>query len=343
MLMNEKKNPRFQLAFFYHILLKLRQLLFVFRSGKQNNKCPNKCSCFTSIDIRSESKAQDPTVLIIDCSSQLLTSIPHDLSSDVALLRLDGNNMKRIGDRGHHYNNFNTIVLFLNSSKIEYIGEQFFNSFKLLRNLYLHDNLLSFLPGKMFSSLSLLQVVTLHENRLQTLDLNEIKNKTTNLRSIKLSQNPWTCDCEFGKPFEKWIGENTEIVHDRADIRCGSIQHNLSTNATSNHNINASNVTNDYQDTTSPRYSERVLNNLSVDSMPLYEKRIWEADFDRCVDRRSNPNNHQLIVLFSTLGLLVAIGIILVYLRFRMVIHVWCPWKKKKEEEVRLIRKFLHY
>ncbi len=329
-------------------------MLFVFRSAKQTNTCPKKCSCYTSIDIRSEGNAQDPTELIIDCSTQLLTSIPHNLSSDVVLLRLDGNNMKRIGGRGHHYQNFNTKVLFLNSSKIEYIGEQFFNSFKLLRNLYLHDNFLSFLPGEMFGFLPSLQVVTLHENKLQTLNLNEIKNKTTNLRFIKLSQNPWMCDCEFGKRFEKWIGENTEIVHDRADIRCGSIQRNLSANATSNHNIYASNVTSDYQDTVitiSPRHSVKVQNNLDVDSMPLYEKRIWDVDFDVCVDERLNPINHQLVVFFSTLGsvllLLVAMGIILFY--FRMVILIWCynnPWtsclvKKKTEEEVRVIKKFL--
>ena len=349
----KKINPQFQLSFLYHIFLKLRQLLFVFRSGKQNNKCPNKCSCFTSIDKRMVSNTRDPRVLIIDCSSQLLTSIPRDISSDVALLRLDGNNMKRIGGRGHHYQNFSTKVFFLNSSKIEYIGEQFFNSFKLLKYLYLQDNLLSFLPGKMFSCLSLLQVVTLHENKLQTLDLNEIRNKTTNLRFIKLSRNPWTCDCEFGKPFEKWIGENTEIVHDRAEIRCGLIQRNLSGNATSNHNINARNITSDYQDTaitTSPRYSVRVQNNLSVDSLQLYEKRIWDVDFDDvCVDRRPNPINYQRIASFSPLFLLlVAMGVLLFY--YRMAILIWCyynPWTscligKKKEEEVRVIRKFLH-
>ncbi len=316
------------------------------------------CSCYTSINTQDNSHIQDNTVLIIDCSNQMLTSIPANLSPDVTFLRLDGNNMKGIQHTGRHSETFSTKVLFLNSSHIEVIDDQFFRSFPLLRHLYLHDNMITSLPEKLFYSLPSLQVITLHENKLQTLDLVELKNHTEELQQMTLAQNPWTCDCDFGKPFEKWIVG--WIVHDLADIRCGSIQHNLPVNSTANETLtnytsffHHDNLTSIYQEKSRnvSLYEMNKNADYVVDSVLLYKGWIRDVNFDYCVESNGtivkvpNPLNRHLITIFSILGsvvfFIVGLGIALFY--HRMLILVWCYnnpttnclWRPKLKEEVR--------
>ncbi len=310
-------------------------------SGKPNYECPDKCSCYTSIHATSEVQTDDNTVLFIDCSNQMLTHIPSNISPDVTFLRLDGNYIKSLLHMGISLWAFSTRALFLNSSNIEKISSEFFNSFPDLLHVYLHDNMIRELPGQFFETIPSLHLVTLHENQLQTLDLEDINNHTENLQLVTLAQNPWNCDCEFGKPFEKWIHINSKIVDDETDIRCGTIQPNLPINSTSDDTL--TNYTVNFYPVNQTNISQIQGINVSqqnnfnnddshADTVSLYKGKISKVNFDHCVPNKTveievpNPLNHQLIVVFSTLGsvfmVFVALGIILFY--YRMLILVWC-------------------
>lgn len=195
--------------------------------------CPSNCTCF-----HDESWAAN----IVDCSQAGYDAVPERIPMDSSEVYLDGNDLSSLSS--HTFiGRKNLKVLYLNESKVEVIHNRTFNGLKLLetlylqnnnikelkgyefehltllRELYLHSNELFYIQNTTFSSLVSLRVLRLDDNRLKTFPINMFE-KTHNLHSLYLGENPWTCDCDELEDIQDWLQGAGRMLEDVNRIFC---------------------------------------------------------------------------------------------------------------------------
>ncbi|CAG2167094.1 unnamed protein product [Oppiella nova] len=195
--------------------------------------CPENCTCYYD---------QTWNTNVVDCSTKQYQAIPARIPMDVTALYLDGNDIYTL--TSHTFiGRKNMKQLYLNNSNIHQISNRTFNGLVYLEVLHLEYNQLQVLHGFEFDSLHYLKELHLHHNRIHSinnntfihlkslqvlhLEYNSIVefqmwtfNHNTKLAAVYLSNNLWSCRCEFMDEFQEWSRVYAPVVHDAHHIRC---------------------------------------------------------------------------------------------------------------------------
>lgn len=197
--------------------------------------CPTNCSCYHD---------QSWSTNVVDCSGgqQVLTDVPARIPMDATDVYLDGNNLGSLLNHAF-IGKKNLRTLLLNSSSISTLQNYTFSGLKRLLVLHLDRNELSELSGFEFEPLENLRELYLQNNRistihsktfthlrsLQMLDLSGNKliqydpaqfSANPYLRLIWLSGNPWSCQCDFIRPFRDWFLSSRVQLEDQDSVDC---------------------------------------------------------------------------------------------------------------------------
>lgn len=193
--------------------------------------CPKNCKCYHDLSWTS---------IVVDCSNvNYENQLPDQIPIDATQIYLDGNVFRQINS--HAFIGRRKLkILFLNNSNIEIIQNRTFNGLINLEYLDLGANKLTELIGHEFHGLDNLKELYLHQNRIQyidnttfielyrlkmlRLDHNRIKtmifwNLPANLIDVRLSENPWSCDCESIEDFQDFLQQH-HFVKDEQKLRC---------------------------------------------------------------------------------------------------------------------------
>lgn len=194
--------------------------------------CPERCSCFHD---------QSWTSNVIDCSrADYADKFPPQIPMEATQIYLDGNDFSEL--RSHALIGRRRLrVLYLNTSNIANIQNRTFFGLKELELLNIADNRLTALSGYEFDGLVQLRELYMQNNRVEQINsdtfvqLQQLKtlrldnNRLVRLHAddfphslsdLRMSQNPWQCDCERFDKFKAFVAR--EAVKDRYRIKCYS-------------------------------------------------------------------------------------------------------------------------
>ncbi|XP_040577098.1 toll-like receptor Tollo [Lepeophtheirus salmonis] len=200
-------------------------------------QCPEGCDCYHD---------SSWSVNVIQCSHRNHALVPPLIPMDATNIYMDGNNFTGLLDTQSFIGRKRISSMFLNNSNIGGIDNQTFNGLMELKILHLEDNQVQRLEGYEFVNISSLQELYLHRNRIEyihertfdnllslrilTLDGNNLISTSIwefpllsslqDLTSITLSNNPWSCKCEFVQKFQNFIAENRDVFSDISDTSC---------------------------------------------------------------------------------------------------------------------------
>ncbi|ODN03450.1 Leucine-rich repeat-containing G-protein coupled receptor 4 [Orchesella cincta] len=175
----------------------------------------------------------------------------HIFIGKVKLTRLSVNSsgIEKINNRT--WNGLKSLeVLMIHDNSIQELNG--LQDLKNLKQLYAHNNLLTHLPDTL-GSLTYLEVLTLHGNRFVMLDFKvwELSGNTY-LNSVTLSNNPFSCSCEFVNQFKKWVKSS---VVDFASITCQREQKVIQDGNSYNSSAGGSTTLSTISSTTNPTIS----------------------------------------------------------------------------------------
>lgn len=201
-----------------------------FNSCDCKMQCPDRCTCYHDQTWSSN---------IVDCSrSSYDLKIPDQIPMESTQLYLDGNNFPEIPSLAL-IGRRKLRILFLNNSNVEIIHNRTFFSLDsleilnlaknhlrqlfgyefeglmMLREIHLEDNQITQIHSETFSNLYKLRKLRLDNNQLVSFDFTNIPNSVSDLR---LSENPWMCDCEKFDELKQFISR--DIVKDKHRIKC---------------------------------------------------------------------------------------------------------------------------
>ncbi|PVD18371.1 hypothetical protein C0Q70_20920 [Pomacea canaliculata] len=146
-----------------------------------NARCPHPCNCYVRTGVAT---------VIVDCQHAGLTSLPAFVPARTRELWLQNNTIKTV-------------------EELPYLQQ--------LETLKLSANNLQDLPKKVLDQLTSLHVLHVDDNWLTTLlpDLGDLQQ----LRSVRLSGNPFRCDCNT-RWLKRWVLDPKVEVEDWNDIKC---------------------------------------------------------------------------------------------------------------------------
>ncbi|XKL67476.1 hypothetical protein PGB90_002967 [Kerria lacca] len=191
--------------------------------------CPFNCTCYHSISAAAN---------VVSCTRAGYNgNIPEKIPMNVTQLYLDGNDIRALSS--HSFIGRKLLkVLFLNSSNIEIIYNRTFFGLKELEVLRLENNRISVLKGNEFEGLEKLKELYLHGNRIFSIQSNvfitlftlsiirldrnnlsqfSIWKLPSSLNSVSLSENPWTCECQFVEKMQEYLQYLKNTVIDSRD------------------------------------------------------------------------------------------------------------------------------
>lgn len=198
-------------------------------------QCPSGCTCQHDA---SWSKN------VITCSNNNASDIPLLIPMDATELHLDGNALVHIGQQ-HFVGRQRIQKLYLNNSGVQTIGNNAFSALTGLQTLDLSHNTLRELKGEEFLGLNNLRELRLNHNGLVYvrddtfqplealqrlfLDGNLLTsfpvwrlNQHHGLEAITLSQNLWSCQCDYITPFNDFLQSHLDVILDYEEIQCVS-------------------------------------------------------------------------------------------------------------------------
>ena len=216
----------------------------LFETCKCRAYCPAACDCYRA---RNWDDAD-----IVDCLHANLTSIPSDITTTCTSLDLSGNNFSSISSSD--FDGRDRIKkLYLHSSHIIELEDGCFKGLPSLLSLDLSYNLLRSLNARMFdglnhlgnlsvsfnrisviaegtfASLKSLKQLDLTANELQTLSNHDFK-LMSNILSLKLAKNPWTCECTYLEMMKNFTIAKASHITDIDKVVC--ITYNVTSNET---------------------------------------------------------------------------------------------------------------
>ncbi|PVD18370.1 hypothetical protein C0Q70_20919 [Pomacea canaliculata] len=148
---------------------------------EMETRCPDPCNCYIRTGV---------STIIVDCQHAGLTSLPAFVPTRTREMWLHNNTIKTVED-------------------LPYLQQ--------LETLKLSANNLQDLPKKVLDQLTSLRVLHVDDNWLTTLlsDLGDLQQ----LRSVRLSGNPFRCDCNT-RWLKRWVLDPKVEVEDWNDIKC---------------------------------------------------------------------------------------------------------------------------
>lgn len=195
--------------------------------------CPQNCTCYHD-DTWSAN--------IVDCANREHVSIPARIPMDSTEVYLDGNRFTEL--TSHVFiGRKNLRVLYLNHSAIERIQNNSFSGLKRLsvlhlennfitelqgyefepleslRELYLQSNFITYISNYTFTSLRMLEVLKLDGNQLSRYTMWTLS-QNPYLVDIGLTDNPWSCECEYVSQAAPWVQSNVAKLMDAAGVNC---------------------------------------------------------------------------------------------------------------------------
>ena len=200
-----------------------------------NATCYDSCTCY-------HWRYGDDNINIVDCLGAGLAAVPINISVSCTILDLSENMFPLLGPENFD-GLYQLIELYLISSNITEIKKGTFEGLTNLRKLDLSNNSIRILDSGIFVGLSRLLSLDLSFNRIHVVVENTFKflNGLTDLdlngneleaisssdiesmysiKSLKLSKNPWSCDCQFLKTFKPFTIKNAKHIKDYTDIKC---------------------------------------------------------------------------------------------------------------------------
>ena len=198
-------------------------------------QCPFGCDCKHDADW---------SLNIVTCSNKNHSHVPILIPMDATSLHLDGNKLHHV-DQQNFLGRHRVRQLYLNNSNVVTLSDNSFSGLTDLRELHLENNALAELRGYEFSGLPHLRELYLHNNALtyineitfQQLHSLEILRLDGNmltifpvwklgsnsvLTSLSLSQNLWSCECDFVAPFNAFLETRIKTIVDYENINCVS-------------------------------------------------------------------------------------------------------------------------
>ncbi|XP_055954422.1 toll-like receptor Tollo [Patella vulgata] len=197
-------------------------------------RCPKGCQCKKSVMIFQTNEIQ--------CQNRNLSSIPLRLPLGSTEINLSGNDIPMV--TRHFLEELDLLnTLYLNGSRVKWLSpgcfdgmprlqalyldhnlltsipSGLFQNLKSLEQLYLHNNLISFIVSDAFHGLNHGLSLSLHDNKLS--DLGSLDSLNSNqITTVSLSNNPWSCRCDFITEFRDFLTINAERIKDIDDIAC---------------------------------------------------------------------------------------------------------------------------
>ena len=95
-----------------------------------------------------------------------------------------------------------------------------FQALLSLRELYLQNNNLVRIAQHSFESMPMLSVLRLDGNLLTTFPIWALASSNPFISQLSLSENMWSCSCNFAKPFKTYLQTFSKRIVDQEDIRC---------------------------------------------------------------------------------------------------------------------------
>ena len=198
-------------------------------------QCPYGCECEHDLSW---------SMNVVKCSDKNHTHIPILIPMDATAIHLDGNRLHYI-DQQNFLGRQRVQKLFLNSSGVVRLSEAAFTGLSDLRVLNLEENKISELRGHEFAGLVHLRELYLQHNALAHIGENTFEplislkvlrldgNLLINfhvwklsannlLSSISLSENMWSCGCDFIAPFSEFLEKKKETISDYESVNCVS-------------------------------------------------------------------------------------------------------------------------
>ena len=203
--------------------------------------CPTNCSCYHD---------QSWSTNVVDCSGggsaptgDLLTDIPSRIPMDATDVYLDGNNLGQLVNHAFigkknlrtlllnnsaiaslHNHTFSglkrLLVLHLDRNELTELSGYEFEPLENLRELYVQNNRIASIHAKTFSHLRSLQVLDVSGNQLVRYDASQLTAANPYLRSLLLSDNPWSCQCDFVRPLRDWLQSTRAQIDDQESVTC---------------------------------------------------------------------------------------------------------------------------
>ncbi|XP_077992142.1 slit homolog 2 protein-like [Glandiceps talaboti] len=186
--------------------------------------CPVKCSCIEGV---------------VDCRGKGLTAIPEVFPENSIELKLEQNQITKIGSRSFAaYKKLRRIDL--SNNLISELAYDAFSGLKSLASLVLYGNKITELPPGLFKGLTSLQLLLLNANKISCLRTDTFKDLTllnllslydnniqsianttlsslTSIQTLHLAKNPFICDCNL-KWLSEYIHNNPEL--EKSSVRC---------------------------------------------------------------------------------------------------------------------------
>lgn len=195
--------------------------------------CPNNCTCYHD---------QTWTSNIVGCSGAEYTQMPTGIPMDATEVYIDGMNLVELTSHAF-IGRKNLKVLYANNSNIASISNHTFSGLKKLvvlhlennrikefsgfeltslenlKELYLQGNEIHHIDNRTFSELKQVQVIRLDNNKLRTFQVWDFE-LNPYLVKITLSNNQWSCNCQYLQQFRNWLQPNLAKVVDANKIQC---------------------------------------------------------------------------------------------------------------------------
>uniref|UniRef100_A0A0K2TAB3 Tolllike receptor 6 [Tribolium castaneum] n=1 Tax=Lepeophtheirus salmonis TaxID=72036 RepID=A0A0K2TAB3_LEPSM len=199
-------------------------------------QCPEGCNCFHDAEWNTN---------IIECSSKSRTDVPLLIPMDATDIYLDGNNLTHVDSQSFigrkrvaslYLNNSaiisisgqtlsglsNLKVLHLENNEIrEIIGDEF-HFLSSLRELYLNNNNLIRIAALAFENLANLVFLRLDGNLLTSFPVWDLTRHNPFLNRLYVGENMWSCECEFARPFQRFLYQHVHKIRDGGHIQCFS-------------------------------------------------------------------------------------------------------------------------
>jgi Leucine-rich repeat (LRR) protein len=198
-------------------------------------QCPFGCECKHDADW---------SLNIVTCSGNNHTHVPILIPMDATSLHLDGNNLRHVDQQnflGRHrvkklYLNESGVVtlsdnafagltdlreLYLDNNNISELRGYEFSGIVHLRELYLQNNALTYINEIAFQQLHSLEILRLDGNMLTIFPVWKLGSNSL-LTSLSLSQNLWSCECDFVAPFNEYLETRIKTIVDYENINCVS-------------------------------------------------------------------------------------------------------------------------
>ncbi len=196
--------------------------------------CPDGCDCFHDAAWASN---------VIECSARGHEEVPLLIPMDATEIRLDGNRLGNVDTQSFigrrrvksMYMNDSHLtslsaqtltglvaldVLHLENNQLRELHGHEFSSLVSLRELYLQNNDLIRIHPSTFDALASLSVLRLEANLLTTFPAWQVASTNPFLVVLSLSENVWSCECEFLMPFTRFLASYRQRIVDVDSIVC---------------------------------------------------------------------------------------------------------------------------